>query len=86
MKKIAFYITASGTFGYRPNKFDWQVGETINTQDGKEKCQIIKVTTDADSHLIFMGKIIAKLNKMWSIPRDSKVSWVLSNLNKLPNA
>jgi hypothetical protein len=41
------YETPSGRYGFRPNRFAYQVGDNLRTPDGSELSKVIKIIEDS---------------------------------------
>lgn len=62
--KTVIYITGGNNVGFRKQRFDWSVGDTIRTEDGKESAKIVKVVDSTQANLKFLNSLISKVTRI----------------------
>lgn len=78
MKKqsLLVYETPEGTLGYRPNRFDREVGDRLNTADGSERSVVVKVVEDTQDNrraLSEILKVVARYTKGVAVTKKQSI-------------
>ena len=60
---LIYLVDGTNQLGYRPNKWNHQIGDKITTQDGKKQCTIIRVIECSVENIQLLNKILDTVSK-----------------------